>query len=415
MLFALNKEGRKVYIDYAKRSEEYFCPCCGDKMILRLGDVKIHHFAHSRESICDDSWHYDMTEWHFEWQNKFPKEYQEIVKMNNGEKHRADILIEKHKVVIEFQHSPLSPEEFKERNEFYNKLGYKVVWIFDVEEQYYNDMIVNYKSDLWIWKHPRRTFDYFDYKNKMVELYLQLDTENTYLIKVTWNTDDKGLSRFATDGCEYDDLSIVNMFNDNKKSGENEYKLSELFDKMIELNQKDHTTYFFGCPISKTHQCASCNIDIPNSMYEEIMPCMECKYQCHSENYDEIICKKRFMDLQLDGNTLVKIESRDMNGFINKISFLENSNVKYVEIPTFKQNISKSIYVLWEEDFAVAVFKNIRNGYYVKISKNPREQQLKYRKVYGWFSKDKYSFSKESRELYGVEKQEWVVDWFRKN
>ena len=30
-------------------------------------------------------------------------------------------------------------------------------------------------------------------------------------------------------------------------------------------------------------------------------------------------------------------------------------------------------------------------------------------------STDKYSFSKESRELYGVDKPEWVVEWYRKN
>ena len=86
MLFALDIEGNKVYIDSAKRSEDYFCPCCGSKMVLRMGDIRQHHFAHPNESICKDSWHYDMTEWHYDWQNKFPKEYQEVVKEYDGEK-----------------------------------------------------------------------------------------------------------------------------------------------------------------------------------------------------------------------------------------------------------------------------------------------------------------------------------------
>ena len=415
MLFALDREGNKIYIDSTKRSEDYFCPCCGSKMVLRMGDIRQHHFAHPSGSICKDSWHYDMTEWHYEWQNKFPKEYQEVVKVYDWEKHRADVLIEKNKVVFEFQHSPLSPEEFEERNNFYNKLGYKVIWIFDVEEQYQNELIENYKSDLWSWKRPRRTFDYFDCKNKMVEIYLQLDNDDTYLVKVTWCTDNNGFSRFATDGYCYDEESIIHMFDEKEEILKKEYKLSELFDRMIELNTQDHTTYYFGCPISKTHKCANCNVDIPTSMYEEIMPCMECKYQCHSENYGEVICKKRFLDLGLDGNTVVKVEGRDKNGFINELSYVENGENKTIEVPTFEQNISKSVYALWEEDYSIATFKNIRTGHYIRINKNPKDQLLKYRKVYGWFSKDKYSFPKESRELYGVDKPEWLVEWYRKN
>jgi competence CoiA-like predicted nuclease len=62
---------------------------------------------------------YDMTEWHKNWQKAFPIECNEVYLENNGEVHRADVLIEKRKVVIEFQHSPMSGEEFEKRNAFY--------------------------------------------------------------------------------------------------------------------------------------------------------------------------------------------------------------------------------------------------------------------------------------------------------
>lgn len=417
MLFALDKDNKKVHIDNTIRSEDYFCPCCGSKMVLRMGDIRIHHFAHPSDSICRDTWHYDMTEWHYEWQNRFPKEYQEIVKTKDGQKHRADVLIESEKVVFEFQHSPLSPDEFEDRNSFYNSLGYKVIWIFDVEEQYQNEQIENYRSDLWSWKRPKRTFDYYDCKNKLVQLYLQLDNSDIDLIKVTWCTDDKGLSRFATDGYGYDEESIVHMFDDDKKQNEpTECKLCELFDKMIQLNSRDHTTYYFGCPISSTHKCADSNIDIPDEKFAEIMPCMECKYQCKSYDYYNYapICKKRFLDLNLDGNTIVKVESRDKNGFINKISYLKDNKRIYIDMPTFQQNITKDVYTLWEENHCtVATFRNVRTGFYIRIYKNPKEQKYKYGKVYGCFSKDKYSFPKTSSELYGVDRPEWVIDWFK--
>ena len=261
MLFALDENGNKTYIDNTKRSENYYCPCCGSEMVLRMGDIRIHHFAHPSDSFCKDTWHYDMSEWHYDWQNRFPKEYQEIVKEKDGQKHRADVLLEKEKVVFEFQHSPLSPDEFKDRNDFYNSLGYKVIWIFDVEEQHQNEQLDNYKSDLWSWKRPKKTFNNFDCKNRDVQVYLQLDNEDIYLIKVTWCTPDNGLSRFATDGHGYSEESIVHMFDLNEKTNEpTECRLSELYDKLIKLNSKDHTTYYFGCPISTTHQCADSNM-----------------------------------------------------------------------------------------------------------------------------------------------------------
>lgn len=409
MLFALDKEGNKVHINSADRREDYFCPCCGSKMILKNGSVRIAHFAHRSESFCKDSWHYDMTEWHYDWQRKFPKECQEVVKEYGGEKHMADVLIEKNKAVFEFQHSQLSPDEFEERNDFYNKLGYKVIWIFDVVEQYWNESIDNYRDDLWFWKHPRRTFDYYNYNNKKVELYLQIDVDDVSLIKVTWCTEDKGLARFATDGIEYDESSIVDMFSEKSDTSRKGYKISELFDRMIELNHQDHTTYYLGCPISKTHKCADWNIDIPSRMYDEIMPCTECKYQYPTNCQEEIICRKRFMDLPLDKDVTVKIENKDEYGFINRISYIDNGKIKYLDIPTFEGNFTKNIFEIWNDDYAFAIFRNVRTDIYVKITKNPKEQYSKYHKVYGWFSKDKHSFDGKSCELYDVGKSEWVL------
>ena len=408
MLVALDENGERVHIECAKRNQDYFCPCCKSKVVLKKGDIRVHHFAHPQQSICQDTWHYDMSEWHYEWQNRFPKEWQEIVKTKGGKTHRADVLIEKEKTVVEFQHSPLSPEEFSDRNAFYNDLGYKVIWVFDEEEAYSNGQFDNYKDSLWKWKHPRKTFDYFNCKNKGVEVFLQLECE--IIDKVTWCTGDNGFSRFIL-GDAYENEEFVDMLNTKIKNGQTEFKLSELYDELIELNTEDHSTYFFGCPISSTHTCTMYDIDIPTSEYSKVMPCNVCEFQCE----EDAICKKRFLDLHLDGNTIVKIESRDENGFINKISYTLNEKRIYIQVPTFEQNISKDVFTLWEENnCAIATFRNIKTDIYIRIIKNPREQYRKYRKVYGFFSKTKYSFPKESKELFGVEKREWVCEWFRK-
>ena len=70
MLFATDKEGNKIHISCAQRSQEYVCPCCGEKVIQKKGNVKVHHYAHHSEGGCRDGWHYDMSDWHYDWQNQ---------------------------------------------------------------------------------------------------------------------------------------------------------------------------------------------------------------------------------------------------------------------------------------------------------------------------------------------------------
>ena len=130
MFIAVDEEKHKVSITEAEKGNSYYCPLCGEKLTLRKNcKKKAPHFAHKPGSDCTD-WG-DMSEWHLDWQESFPKEYREVVMEYNGEKHRADICIEKMKLVIEFQHSPISREEFHKRNCFYMGLGYQMVWVFD--------------------------------------------------------------------------------------------------------------------------------------------------------------------------------------------------------------------------------------------------------------------------------------------
>ena len=101
------------------------CPCCGSELVARCGEIKRHHWAHKKK--CDDHWWENETEWHRNWKNKFPKEWQEIIQRDeSGEKHIADVKTGSG-WTIEFQHSPISKEERDSRDYFYNKL----IWIVD--------------------------------------------------------------------------------------------------------------------------------------------------------------------------------------------------------------------------------------------------------------------------------------------
>lgn len=142
MEFALNHNKDRIHASVANKHDEYFCPLCHKKVVLRQGKINVEHFVH--QSKCDDTWNYDMSAWHSQWQQQFPKNNQEIVVEVNGEKHRADVMACGY--VIEFQRSPISAEEFNERNQFYLKYGKKVIWIFDLLEEFESGHIDCYEE-----------------------------------------------------------------------------------------------------------------------------------------------------------------------------------------------------------------------------------------------------------------------------
>lgn len=102
------------------------CPGCGSEVIAKCGEVKIRHWAHKGERNCDHWWEPE-TPWHRDWKNKFPEEMREIrCVADSGEVHIADIK-NPAGLVIEFQHSSITPEERRSREAYYRNM----VWVVD--------------------------------------------------------------------------------------------------------------------------------------------------------------------------------------------------------------------------------------------------------------------------------------------
>ncbi len=122
---------RFALVDYIKKEASTglvgTCPGCLQPVIAKCGDRRVHHWAHSRIKMCDTWWEPE-TEWHREWKNKFPKEWQEhfLPDTTTGEKHIADIRAD-NGFVIEFQHSHIHPHERHSRESFYKNM----VWVVD--------------------------------------------------------------------------------------------------------------------------------------------------------------------------------------------------------------------------------------------------------------------------------------------
>jgi competence protein CoiA len=103
------------------------CPHCGEEVLSKCGRVKIWHWAHKSRMVCDPWWE-NETEWHRAWKDNFPTEWQEVsaVDPETGETHIADVKTS-HGLVVEFQHSPMPPEEMEARERFYGNM----IWIVD--------------------------------------------------------------------------------------------------------------------------------------------------------------------------------------------------------------------------------------------------------------------------------------------
>jgi hypothetical protein len=102
------------------------CPLCDHPMVAKCGEERVWHWAHKGGRRCDPWWEPE-TPWHRAWKEKFPIDWQEMVrKADDGEKHIADVMTDQG-WVLEFQHSHIPPEERRSRDAFYRKL----VWVVD--------------------------------------------------------------------------------------------------------------------------------------------------------------------------------------------------------------------------------------------------------------------------------------------
>jgi hypothetical protein len=111
----------------AQKGLKGYCPNCSLELTAKCGDYKVHHWSHKKTINCDPWWETE-TEWHRNWKNHYPADWQEFSfeDPKTNEKHIADIQTV-HNLVIEFQHSNIDPKERINRELFYKNM----IWVVD--------------------------------------------------------------------------------------------------------------------------------------------------------------------------------------------------------------------------------------------------------------------------------------------
>ncbi len=116
----------------AKSGEIGECLICKKPVIAKCGQINEIHWAHvGSESPYDIESH---NEWHISWKNFFEKVgYSTERKFGNF---IADAYDPKTNTVIEYQHSPITPQEIIDRCKHHKGEGRNIIWILDYTGKY---------------------------------------------------------------------------------------------------------------------------------------------------------------------------------------------------------------------------------------------------------------------------------------
>lgn len=133
------------------------CPTCRGPVHPKCGQIKAWHWAHVSNVDCDE-WAEPDTAWHRGWQSHVPSSHQEVV----IGRHRADIMTAAG-IIVELQHSSISPAEISERERFY---GPRMIWLFDATDAYADERLtLRQKPDTddiytFRWRQPRKSIGF---------------------------------------------------------------------------------------------------------------------------------------------------------------------------------------------------------------------------------------------------------------
>jgi len=124
------------------------CPGCGGEVRAKCGEIISWHWVHINADC--DLWSEPESEWHRKWKGYFPVDWQEVTKPP----HRADVAGPAG--VLEIQRSGISPEEIREREQFYGRMA----WLINGHDFWENLEWIKVDGDYYEfrWKHARKTW-----------------------------------------------------------------------------------------------------------------------------------------------------------------------------------------------------------------------------------------------------------------
>lgn len=143
MILAKDKTGKLTNVSHSGQKE--LCPVCNAIVTGKIYREKQNHFAHLPDENCSLS-NGLISDWHLSWQSLFEVTEYRFPELGL----RADVLF-RNGLVLELQHSNISYEELRNRENGYKKM----IWLFDAtnfdSEKFYMD-------DFIYWHYPNKNW-----------------------------------------------------------------------------------------------------------------------------------------------------------------------------------------------------------------------------------------------------------------
>ncbi len=138
-LLALDKDDLLIENDHGIKKGEYYCQYCKESLFFKKGRTRISHFSHYPSSECqmrkESYFHliskYQLKKYLFEKLNMDVYTEKRIL-INNGFR-IADIYIPFKNLIIEIQTSPITVQEWKNRERDYHRANYNTLWLFNYQ------------------------------------------------------------------------------------------------------------------------------------------------------------------------------------------------------------------------------------------------------------------------------------------
>ena len=119
-----------------------------------------------------------ISKWHSAWQNEFETKEFAFKKINNQIKERrADVYINKHNLVIEFQHSQITKEEVDNRKHDYSLHNANIIWVIDGNKYVEKTDLDNSRvfltlNSIWLYdSFTSYNIIYIDYQENIYKLF----------------------------------------------------------------------------------------------------------------------------------------------------------------------------------------------------------------------------------------------------
>lgn len=350
MLIAIDSFGNRILPEKGKKG---ICQLCTNEVKAYCGEININHWRHTNLIQCD-TWKENESEWHREWKNEFPKDWQEVIFDAGHEKHIADIKTPSG-LVLELQNSSISSSTIKIREKFYGK----IIWLINansfkdnfrirsevsVQLRYFDQNYRNYhhdEDDSFQMQNIKEEKSEKEIKLREKEYQLSnckrdiINSEN-FITEIEQNTGDylkrKHYYSTALEGFESRKKELYNLLLQRETAAKEDLNnYNETFERIINLKKCAIPGYeayrqinYENVHSSSFEKCIMVEKETTSSLFPNIL-------HFRSQNEFEKTGKNKNYNLFVDAGSKLKNTELDILKSKDEITSIENDKKKIFE------------------------------------------------------------------------------------